>query len=179
MSKRVTALIGAAALVLATAGALQAAPPIGGSAPQQWEVYDETSDGLQPATDPDIGNVQAVANPGGQARLVIEVHVQKAAPNCELTVELVRDSEASNGGLDETGHGGSIQDLGTLTTNGGGNGNAHFDVELTDTGTQSFAHIDIEDRNGTCVEDDGTTVGFNEYGAAPDPALDTPFTFFE
>lgn len=167
------ACAGVCAAVLAVPGAAMA------SNPQQFEVYDNTSDGLQVGTDPDTGNVQAVANPGGQARLIIEAHLQKAAANCVLTVELVRDSAASNGGLDASGHSGTIQVLGTLSTNGAGNGNAHFDVPFADTDTQSFAHLDFEDYVGTCVEKDGTGVSFNEYGGAPDPALGTPFTFFE
>lgn len=153
--------------------------------PQQFNVYDETQDGLQPAVDPDIGNVRAVANPGGQDRLIIEVHIQHAAPDCVLTVELVRDDEASNGGLSSAGHTGSIQVLGTLTTNGQGNGNFHFDGDpnpspLSVGTTPAFGHIDLEDYSfGSCLEDDGTTVQGNEYGAAPDPALATPFTWFE
>lgn len=171
------------ALVLATTTVVHAGPPLVPTNPQQFEVYDDTQDGLNPATDPDIGNVQAVANPGGKERLIIQVHVQGAAPDCELEVELVRDDEASNGGLDETGHTGSIDVLGTLTTNAVGNGNAHFDIKPSGDGkadTQMFGHIDLEAFFlGGCEEDDGTQVDVNEYGAAPDPALDTPFTWFE
>lgn len=149
---------------------------------QVFEVYDNTQDGLQVGTDPDTGNVQANANPGGQARMIVEAHLQKAAPNCTYDVQLVRDSAASNGGLDATGHSGSIQLLGTLTTNGVGNGNAHFDFDPSGDGTTdqvAFGHLDFEDPSGTCTEADGTSVANNEYGAAPAPALLTPLTWLE
>jgi hypothetical protein len=148
---------------------------------QVFDVYDNTDDGLVVATDPDMGNVEVVANPGGSDRLIVNVHVQKAAPNCELQVELVRASEGSNGGLDETGHIGFIQTLGTLTTNNAGNGNAHFDIQVGDgtLDTAVFGHVDFEDITATCVEADGTGVDVNEYGAAPDPLADTPLTWME
>lgn len=167
------------AFVFALAGspALAAKPP--GS--QGFEVYDNTYDGLQAATDPDTGNVQFNANPGGADRIIVEAHLQKAAPNCTYTVQLVRDSAVTNGGLNAAGHTGSIQDLGTLTTNGAGNGNAHFDLDpaVTDGTTQVYGHLDFEDPSGVCKEADGTTVANNEYGAAPDPTLATPLTWFE
>ena len=165
------------ALMLATSTVF-AKPP----GAQVFEVYDNTNDGLDPATDPDIGNVEANANPGGQARLIIQTHLQKAAPNCTYEIQLVRASAASNGGLDATGHIGSIQVLGTLTTNKVGNGNAHFDIDPSGDGTAdtlAFGHIDFEEPTGTCVEADGTSVANNEYGAAPDPALATPLTWME
>ena len=149
---------------------------------QVFEVYDDTNDGLLVGTDPDTGNVQANANPGGQSRLIIEAHLQKAAPNCTYNVELVRDSAASNGGLNALGHTGLTFVLGTLTTNGAGNGNAHFDLDPSTDGvpdTLVYGHLDFEDPSGTCVEADGTSVAFNEYGAAPDPTLGTPFTWME
>ena len=152
------------------------------SGAQLFEIYDETQNGLVVATDPDRGNVQANANPGGQARLIIQAHMQKAAPNCTYTVELVRDSAAVNGGLSATGHTGSVQILGTLTTNKVGNGNAHFDFDPSGAGiasTIAYGHLDFEDHAGTCVEADGTTVAVNEYGGAPDPLLATPFTWLE
>ncbi len=149
---------------------------------QLFDVYDETQNGLQVATDPDRGNIRANANPGGAARLIIEAHLQKAAPNCTYTVELVRDSAAVNGGLDGSGHTGSIQVLGTITTNKVGNGNAHFDFDPSGAGTASttaYGHLDFEDYSGTCVEADGSAVGGNEYGAAPDPTLASPFSWLE
>lgn len=157
---------------------------------QVFEVYDDTQDGLQVGTDPDTGNVVANANPGGTSRLIIEVHLQKGAPNCTYDVQLVRDSLALNGGLTAIGHSGPIDVLGTLTTNGVGNGNVHFDVDpqtLPDSvdatpgvlDSTVYAHIDVEDPSGTCVEADGTGVANNEYGAAPDPALGTPLTWQE
>lgn len=149
---------------------------------QLFDIYDETQNGLQVATDPDRGNVRANANPGGQARLIIQTHLQKAAPNCTYTVELVRDSAASNGGLSATAHTGGIQVIGTITTNNVGNGNAHFDFDPSGVGiasTSAYGHLDFEDRTGTCVEADGTSVATNEYGGAPDPLLVTPFTWLE
>lgn len=179
--KALVLVAGVTVLVLAT-GVAQAGPPPKPN-PQQFEVYDDTSGGLVVGVNPDIGNVQAVANPGGKERLIIEIHVQFAAPTCTLTVELVRSSAATNGGLDGAGHTGSIQILGTLTTNLVGNGNAHFDFAPSSDGvadTAAFGHIDLEDNNvAPCTESDGTGVAFNEYGAAPDPTLGTPFTWFE
>jgi hypothetical protein len=171
-----TAVILACFILLASM--VKAAPP----GAQVFEVYDETNNGLDVSVDPDVGNVEFNANPGGQPRLVIEAHLQKAAPNCEYTVELVVDSEASNGGLDEIGHTGVIRALGVLTTNRAGNGNAHFDYDLSNFGdgtTQMWGHLDFEDPTGTCTEADGTTVQFNEYGATFDPLADTPVTWWE
>lgn len=108
--------------------------------------------------------------------------MQKAAPNCTYRVELVRDSAAVNGGLNAAGHSGFIQVLGTLTTNGVGNGNAHFDLDPSGDGvadTVVYGHLDFEDPSGTCVEADGTSVAVNEYGAAPDPTLSTPLTWLD
>jgi len=148
---------------------------------QVFSVYDNTYDGLVLGTDPDMGNVQVVANPGGSNKLIINTHVQGAAPDCELSVDLVYASEASNGGLDETGHTGNIIPLGTLTTNSQGNGNFHTEIEVGDgtLDTAMYGHIDFEDYSGTCEEADGTTVANNEYGAAPDPTLDTPLTWMQ
>ena len=148
---------------------------------QVFEVYDSTQDGLQVSTDPDTGNVEANANPGGSDRLIVNGHIQKAAPNCTLTVELVRGSAATNGGLDGTGHTGAIQVLGTFITNNVGNGNFHFDIQVGDgtPDTTVYGHIDLEDYSGSCTEADGTTVAVNEYGAAPDPALGIPLNWME
>ena len=148
---------------------------------QVFDAYDNTQDGLVVGEDPDTGNVEVNANPGGSDRLIINVHAQKVAPNCELSVQLIRDSAATNGGLDESGHLGSIQTLGTLTTNNVGNGNAHFDIQVGDgtLDTTMYGHIDLEDVNGTCTEADGSSVANNEYGAAPDPTLDTPLNWME
>lgn len=183
LTRKPLALAVGIGLVLMTATMSQAAKPAP-THPQQFEIYDETQDGLDPAIDPDIGNVQAVANPGGKERLIIQIHLQGAAPSCELEVELVTWTEASNGGLDGSGHFGDITVLGTITTNAAGNGNAHFDVAPSGDGmadTEMFGHIDLEAvfLPDDCEEDDGTIVQQNEYGAAPDPALGTPFTWFE
>lgn len=161
--------------------ALSASVAFAAPGAQRFELYDNTQDGLQVGTDPDTGNAVVNANPGGSDRLVIELHAQKAAPNCTLSVQLVRGSAATNGGLDATGHSGAIQTLGTLTTNGQGNGNAHFDIQVGDgtPDTAVFGHIDLEDLGGACTESDGTSVANNEYGAAPDPALGTPLTWQE
>jgi hypothetical protein len=161
----------AGAMLLLSAGSAFAAPP----GAQVFEVYNNTQNGIQSATDPDIGNIEVVANPDSQGRLIINIHLQKGAPNCTYNVELVRDTAALNGGLTTTGHTGSVQVLGALTTNKAGNGNAHFDIPVGD-GTldeETFGHIDIEDYSLTC----GITG--NQYGAAPDPLLNTPLTWLE
>ncbi|KKQ66973.1 MAG: hypothetical protein US86_C0002G0090 [Candidatus Daviesbacteria bacterium GW2011_GWA2_38_24] len=149
---------------------------------QVFDIYDNTNDGLVVGTDPDTGNVRFEANPGGANRIIVEAHLQKAAPNCTYDVQLVRDTAASNGGLNAAGHSGSIQVLGTLATNGVGNGNAHFDLDPSGDGvgdTAAFGHLDFEDPSGSCVEADGTPVVNNEYGAAPDPTLLTPLNWLE
>ena len=172
----VLALALAVALVVLSTGFAFAAKPPGA---QVFDVYDNTQDGIQVGTDADVGNVQANANPGGASRLIINAHLHKAAPSCTYTVELVRGSSASNGGLSSTGHTGSIQILGTLTTNAAGNGNAHFDFDPSSDGvpdTDAYGHLDFE-AQGTCVESDGTSVTNNEYGGAPDPTLATPLTW--
>lgn len=149
---------------------------------QVFDIYDNTENGLVVGTDPDTGNVRFNANPGGAHRIIVETHLQKAAPNCTYSVQLVRDSAALNGGLDAAGHSGFIQVLGTLTTNGVGNGNAHFDLAPSADGvadTVVYGHLDFEDLSGLCVEADGSSVANNEYGAAPDPTLLTPLTWMD
>ncbi|MDP3941273.1 MAG: hypothetical protein Q8Q49_03090 [bacterium] len=178
IQKTVAGVAGGVLLLASVAIPAFAKPP----GAQVFEIYDNTQGGLVVGTNPDTGNVQATANPGGASRLIIEAHLQKAAPNCAYDVQLVRDSAASNGGLNAAGHTGSIQSLGTLTTNGVGNGNAHFDLDPSGDGvadTQTYGHLDFEDPSGTCVEADGSSVANNEYGAAPDPTLATPFNWME
>lgn len=173
--KYLSTLLATSSLMIVLGGSVLAAPP----GAQTFGVYDNTNDGLVVGTDPDIGNVEVVANPGGEARLVVNTHLQNAAPGCTYSVELVRDSAATNGGLNEFGHVGSIQVLGELTTNKTGNGNAHFDVELTGDGTVTmYGHLDFE-ATGSCEESAGDLVVFNEYGAAPDPTLSTPLFWLE
>lgn len=177
LKKIVTTFVALSLLFVLSVGTALAKPP----GAQVIGVYDNTADGLDVSTDPDIGSVEFNANPGGDGRLVIQTHLQKAAPNCTYDVQLVRASAASNGGLSAGGHTGSIQVLGTLTTNHVGNGNAHFDVEVGDGVLDAvvYGHIDFEDVAGTCEEADGTSVAPNEYGAAPDPTLATPLTWSE
>lgn len=175
---KIGAAVTSLAVTLVSTGHVLAAPP----GAQVFDVYDNTQDGLVVGTDPVMGQVEGNANPGGKERIILTVSVKKAAPNCTLNVELVNDSAASNGGLDGTGHTGFVTVLGTLTTNKVGNGTAHFDFNPSGDGvadTQMWGHIDIEDPSGTCLEADGSTVGPNEYGAAPDPLLNTPFTWME
>ena len=186
MEKTNIVFTGVTALVMVIVMAMMLVVPFASAAsitnPQQFEVYDSTNDGLVVATDADIGNVQAVANPGGAERVIIQASLKKVAPNCTYTVELVRGSAATNGGLSASAHTGSITVLGTLTTNGTGNGNAHFDFAPSGDGvadTAAYGHLDFEDRSGACAESDGTTVSSNEYGAAPDPTLATPFTWMQ
>ncbi len=87
-------------------------------------------------------------------------------------MELVAGNPGNNGGL---------YVLGTLTTDASGEGNDHFDFDpstvswVGDDGTpaldtQHWAHLDFE--NPVSVG------GFNVYGAAPDPTLGIPFTFW-
>src|SRR5688500_17144712 len=64
--KKVLALLVGGALVPVAASVVVAAPLVKPN-PQQFEIYDSAQDGIDPG-DPDIGNVRAVANPGGQER---------------------------------------------------------------------------------------------------------------
>jgi hypothetical protein len=127
---------------LAVGGALALLLPasaLGASAKQpdvqKFAVYDDTQTGLVAADDPVVGNVIAVANPGGQSRLLLTISLHKAVPNCSMYVELTRDYAETNGGLDANGHVGRIPRLGftkvigTLETNARGNGVAHVDID--------------------------------------------------
>jgi len=151
-------------------------------------VYDHTGDGLQVGTDPVVGTVRVVANPQGRPRLRVAVTVVRAAPKCRLGVELVRDFPDRNGGLDTLGHIGRFprlgytKVLGSFRTDrrGGGGLVASFRVGRGSANERAYGHIDLEPigRRG-CTRADGSAVEFNDYGAAPSPALHRPLTFFE
>ena len=155
--------------------------------PQNFFVYDETANGLR-ADNPVVGAVHAVANRRGEDVLEIHLDVRGIAPNCELTVELATQAEVHNGGLFEWGRLGSwgTYTLGTFTTNDSGDGTFLFDGdvlphhpnEYSTELEQRFGYLDLEDLRGTCVEADGTNVTPNEYGAAPQPSENKPFTWF-
>lgn len=158
-----------------------------------FNVYDETQDGLQTG-DPVIGTVNATVNPNGEERLIIDVTIAGAAPNCTLTPQLLKmNTPIGNGGLDEEGH---DQNAGAIIFNGEGEqqttneaGSATFHLDFAPSGdgvtdTQRWGHLDFEDGSptggaGNCMEADTTIVVDNEYGAAPDPALNMPFSWLE
>lgn len=153
-----------------------------------FDVYDHTGDGLQVGTDPVIGAVRVIANPEGKPRLRVAVTVVHAVPRCRLGVELVRDFANRNGGLDQLGHVGRFprlgytKVLGSFRTNKRGEGGliANFRVGRGRADERVFGHIDLESvAESGCKRSDGTALELNDYGAAPDPALRRPLTFFE
>jgi hypothetical protein len=152
-------------------------------------VYDDTHNGWNVTTpdpltggaDPEIGfvNFRPTIGCGGGGEcdpnnIVVVVTLKKAAPNCTLTVQLVTSSTDDGGGLAPDGnHTGFINVIGTITTNSQGNGNTGAIVVdvgtlggVAPSGQITYAHVDLEDLAGTCVEADGTPVENNEYGAS-------------
>jgi len=145
-------------------------------------IYDNTDNGWNVTTndpvtggpDPEIGftNFRPTV-PGDPEHIIVVVNLQDGAPNCTYTVELVTDGNSPDGGLPPDGnHTGFINVIGELTTNGNGHGNSGalmVDVttlsDVAAAGQRTYAHVDVEDYNGTCVEADGTSVATNEYGS--------------
>jgi len=158
-------------------------PSEGDGGRQLFDVYDETFDGLQPELDRDIGDVRAFSNPDPQTPLIIDVLLKDAAVNCVLEVQLVNGLEQNNGGLDRTGHSGTIRVLGVMETNQEGNGSFHFEGQPEPPiPGRNYGHIDFEPRSGApfpCVEETGDPVTENEYGGAPNPDFGTPFSWEE
>lgn len=146
-------------------------------------VYDNTHNLWNVTTsDPDTGGADPVIGfvnfrptvPDDPNHVVVVASVKDAAPNCTLTVDLVLTGTDSEAGLPPDGfHTGLINSIGTLTTNQNGKGNSGaivVEVATLDgvapSGEFTWGHVDLEDKSGTCVEEDGTSVANNEYGAS-------------
>ena len=148
-----------------------------GNGMSKMNIYDETYDVWNVHTgtpDPVIGFVNFLAPSAADPNnLTLVVALKKAAPNCTLTIEVVTDGTDPDGGLGaDSFNTGWITVVGTITTNGAGNGNTGaFTVDVrtifgTVAGEVNYAHIDLEPYNVQCMEKDGTAVWGNEYGAS-------------
>lgn len=113
---------------------------------------DQTQNGISPA-DPDIGFV--IYHQNGEGTLILQISLKGAVPNAVLEVQLVVVATNPGGGItpEPGGHSGAINPLGTISTNGVGNGNAHFNVDVNSIlgvipGVTNYGHVDIEDDSG-------------------------------
>lgn len=146
-------------------------------------IYDNTHNGWNvTTTDPDTGGADPVIGfvnfrptvPGDPSHVVVVASLKDAAPNCTLTVELVLTGTNPAAGLPpDGGHTGFPNQIGTLTTNNNGKGNSGaivVDVEtlsgVAPSGEFTWGHVDLEPYSDTCIEEDDTLVGINEYGAS-------------
>ncbi|MHA2273638.1 MAG: hypothetical protein ACXACI_17440 [Candidatus Hodarchaeales archaeon] len=114
--------------------------------------------------------VAADAKASGAAKIQMLDHTQNG----------IQDDDPAgtnpDGGIGMWGHYGAINVLGTISTNGQGNGNAHFIIDAADIsslagtwpGVTNYAHIDIEDDSGAITPGimDYGLVG-NQYGGTP------------
>ncbi|MHA2370547.1 MAG: hypothetical protein ACXADX_17155 [Candidatus Hodarchaeales archaeon] len=137
------------------------------------QMLDHTQNGIQD-DDPVIGFV--ILNQNGEGSLIITVSLKGAVANAILEVSFVTSGTNPDGGIGMWGHYGAINVLGTISTNGQGNGNAHFIIDAADIsslagtwpGVTNYAHIDIEDDSGAITPGimDYGLVG-NQYGGTP------------
>lgn len=155
----------------------------------KYNIYDNTNDGWNVTVgdpDPVIGFVNFRPTVAGDPNNVkVVVSLKDGAPNCDYNVDLVTSSNNDVAGLAPDGlHFGTPNTIGTISTNGQGKGNTgDITVDISAiasvaaSGDVTYAHIDIEDVDGDCIESDGTAVVNNEYGASgkqPGSALDLP-----
>jgi hypothetical protein len=91
-----------------------------------------------------------------EGTLIIQISLKGAVANAVLEVQLVATATDPVAGInpEPMGHYGYINVLGTISTNGVGNGNAHFNVDVQSLGgvfpgVTNYGHIDIEDDSGT------------------------------
>lgn len=150
-------------------------------------IYDNTHDtwNVNVGTpDPTLGFVNFLPPTASDPNtLTLVVALKKAAPNCTLRIEIVTDGTDPAGGLGaDSIHTGWITSVGSITTNGAGNGNTGaFTVDVrtiggTVPGVVNYAHVDLEDDLRLCKESDGTGVSFNEYGASSSVTLSSGAT---
>jgi hypothetical protein len=145
-------------------------------------IFDNTHNGWNVDTnDPDTGDADPVigfANfrptvNGDPDNIIVVVKLMDAAPNCDYDLELVTYGNNTDGGLAKDGnHTGFPNPIGNMTTNGAGKGNSGAIVVnvssltwVADSGMDTYAHIDVEDYDLNCIEEDGSTVQINEYAA--------------
>lgn len=144
-------------------------------------LYDDTENSWNFLTfDPVTGGPDSVIGAVGfrppsplDPNVVIAVYINGAAANCTLTVELVTAANDFRAGLPPDGnHFGIINVIGTLKTNPAGSASGSFVIDVrklanvATVGQTTYAHIDLEDYSGTCMDPDGTQVNTNEYGAS-------------
>lgn len=149
-------------------------------------VYDNTQNGWNVTTDdPGTGGPDPVIGfvnfrptvPGDPTHIKFVVILQDAAPNCGYSFQLIPQVFDPSAGLapDGTRTGSGTAWLGDIWTNKKGHASATFVADATllpgtaPSGQITYAHIDIEDVDGDCVEKDGTSVEENEYGASGKP----------
>jgi len=185
----ISALFTASALMLGTSTPAFASDTPGQAGRTKVNIYDNTdnawnvttADPVTGGADPVIGFVNfrptIACNGDGECdpnHVIVVTSLKNGAPNCMLTVELVTSGNDTGAGLPPDGiHSGTINVIGTIMTNGNGHGNTGaIVVDVTTlagiaaSGDTTYAHVDIEDYAGTCVEADGTGVSNNEYGAS-------------
>lgn len=162
------------------AGATHSSPASAGQT--KISVFDETYDGWDvhsSTPDPVIGFVNFRPPTAGDLNhLILVVALERAAPSCDYGIELVLWGTTLSGGLAaDDFHHGRINRVGSMDTNAAGRGNSgaiRVDVTtLLDAlpGVVNYAHVDIEDYDGDCVEADGTPVLNNEYAGADSTQL--------
>lgn len=190
MAKKI-AVFGAALSMTSLAGtaAVFANDATPGQAGQtKVNIYDNTNDGWNVTIgdpDPVIGFVNFLPTVDDPNSVKVVVALKDGAPSCDYNIDLVTFGNNADAGLAPDGlHAGSINTIGTMTTNGQGKGNSgEITVDVTTlfgvaaSGDTTYAHVDLEDHDGDCTESDGTTVANNEYGASgkqPGSTLDLP-----
>jgi hypothetical protein len=140
-----------AALLVSLIMVFMSVPASAGGA-TKIDMRDQTQNGIG-AGDPDIGFAIYHQNAGGT--LIIQLSLKGAVPDATLEVQLVITGPNPEGGItpEPGGHYGLVNVLGTVTTNGAGNGNAHFNVDVATlmgplSGATNYGHIDCEDDDG-------------------------------
>lgn len=178
------ALLAIAALALAGAVPAAAHHTTPGNVGQtKVDVYDNTHNGwnvnttdpLTGGADPTIGFVNYRATvPDDPNHAIFVVALKDAAPNCRLRIDVVTDG-ADSGLEPDANHSGSINPIGSITTNAKGKANSGeivVDVRTLSgtagSGAISAAHVDLEPL-ASCTEADDSPVSNNEYGASGAP----------
>jgi hypothetical protein len=188
--KNATATLAVAALALVGMSTEAFHESSGEAGVTKVNVYDNTNDGWNVAVgdpDPVIGFVNFRPTVSDDPNnVVVNVQLKNAAPNCTLDIQLVTTATDDTGGLAPDGiHTGFINTIGTIETNKQGHGSSGAIVvdisSLIGVSTSTnitYAHVDLEDSSGTCIEADETGVANNEYGASgkiPGSTLDLPY----
>ena len=142
-----------------------------GATRNRLELLSNTQNGYNLGTDPDVGWVSyRLPTPGDPTHIMINVKIHKGIPNSgPLDIELVTKGTDTGGGLPpdgSAGHTGYINIIGTISTNGAGEGQSgDIMVDVTTLGSVApsgqvtYAHVDIEDNTFPYV------IGNNNYAA--------------